>query len=179
MTSKENFRWLIGDIDSTLVLQVFYKKNEDYEEYGIFNIEDVLETPCDELEIDVGNINDLTNLLTLGVVRFININDRSDVLEVPFRKLYLLYENANVLGEENHNKLISFSEMDAFSVIDGTIKSDLLVNSFVVNKPSDDLDQVMKIAYEYGSYGMNEKIAALNKIDSINHRRLLSEIKDS
>ena len=145
---------------------------------GIFNIEDVLETPCDKLEIDAGNINDLTNLLTLGIVRFINTNDRSDVLEVPFRLLWLLYRDANVLGVENDEKFISFKELDTFSVIDGTVRNDLFVFSAKINEPSVDLRKVMEIAYEYGNYGMNEKIKALEEVDDINHRRIISDEKE-
>lgn len=178
MTSKDNFKWLIGDIDSTLVLKVVYKKENVCEDYGIFNIEDVLETPCDKLEIDAGNINDLTNLLTLGIVRFINTNNRSDVLEVPFRLLWLLYRDANVLGVENDEKFISFKELDTFSVIDGTVRNDLFVFSAKINEPSVDLRKVMEIAYEYGNYGMNEKIKALEEVDDINHKRLLTEVKN-
>ena len=178
MAKDKNFKWIMQDIDSTLILKVVYIKNGVQEEYGIFNVVDVLETPCDKLEIDTGNINDLTNLLTLGIVRFTNIIDSSDVLEIPFRKLYLLYKNASVLTEETEGKLIPFSELDTFSVIDGTIRNDLLLFSCQIDKVSDELSNVMKIAYEYGEYNMQEKFSALNKITEINHRRLIDESKD-
>ena len=178
MAKDKNFKWIMQDIDSTLILKVVYIKNGIQEEYGIFNVVDVLETPCDKLEIDTGNINDLTNLLTLGIVRFTNIIDSSDVLEIPFRKLYLLYKNASVLTEETEGKLIPFSELDTFSVIDGTIRNDLLLFSCQIDKVSDELSNVMKIAYEYSEYNMQEKFSALNKITEINHRRLIDESKD-
>lgn len=176
--TENNFKWLINDIDNSLVLRVIYKNNDIIEEYGVFNVSDVLETPCDELEISTGNINDLTNLLTLGVVRFINISDHKDVLEIPFRKLYLLYKNGNMLGINNENKLISFQELDTFSIIDGTIRNDLLVFSAVIDKPSNELEEIMKISYEYGSYGMQEKMDALNKITIINHKRIVNDEKE-
>ena len=178
MANKYNFKWLTSDIDNSLILKVIYKNDNKYEEYGAFNISDVLETVCDELDISTGNIHDLTNLLTLGVVKFVNMSDRSDVLEIPFRKLYLLYKNANVLGDTKEEKLISFGELDTFSIIDGTVRNDLLVFSAVINEPSDDLNQVMKISYEYGNYGMQEKLEALEKITSINHKRLVREHKE-
>ena len=176
--TNNNFKWLINDIDSSLILKVIYKKDNIIEEYGAFNIDDIFESRCDELEIATGNINDLTNLLTLGVVRFININDRRDVLEIPFRKLYLLYKNGNMLLEDNKNKLISFVDLDTFSVIDGSVRNDLLVFSAVIDEPSSELKEVMKISYEYGSYGMQEKMSALEKITVINHRRLVNDEKE-
>ena len=176
--TNNNFKWLINDIDSSLILKVIYKKDNVIEEYGAFNVNDVLETPCDELEISTGNINDLTNLLTLGIVRFININDKKDILEIPFRKLYLLYKNGNMLGEDNRNKLISFVDLDTFSVIDGTVRNDLLVFSALIDRPSNELEEVMRISYEYGSYGMQEKMNALEKITIINHRRIVNDEKE-
>ena len=177
MDKINNFEWLTGDIDNSLVLKVVYKKDNIYEEYGVFNIGEVLETPCDELDVASGNIYDMTNLLTLGVVRFVNVSDRADVLEIPFKKMYFLYKNSNILGEEEQDKLISFGELDTFSIIDGTIRNDLLVFSAVINEPTDDLKEVMKVAAEYGEYGMQEKTDALRKITVVNHRRIVNDRK--
>lgn len=178
MTNRKNFRWLTNDINDTLILKVVYINNGEKEEYGVFNVTDVLETTGDELEVETANIDDLTNLLTLGIVRFTNVSDASDVLDIPFRKLYLLYKNANVLGYTEEEKLIPFSDLDTFSIIDGTVRNDLLLFSSVISNVTDDLNQVMKIAYEYGSYGMQEQFDALSKITLINHRRLVSDEKE-
>lgn len=175
--TNSNFKWLTGDIDSSLILKIIYKKNSVQEEYAIFNVYDVLEVTGDKLEVETANIDDLTNLLTIGMVRFININDKSDVLDIPFRNLYMLYEDGNMLGE-NTQKLIPFSKLDIFSVIDGTIRNDFLVFSAIINNISDDLREVMKIASEYGSYGMQEKFDALTRVNMINHRRLVDDIKN-
>lgn len=178
MTKIRNFEWVTKDIDSSLILKVIYKKDNVYEEYGVFNVNEVLETPCEELDIAPGNINDLTNLLTLGVVRFTNVSDQSDVLEVPFRNLYLLYKNANKLGEEVQERLVSFSDLDTFSIIDGTIRNDLLIFSAMISEPTEDLKKLMKIAFEYGGYGMQEKIDSLSDITVVNHRRIMNDKKD-
>lgn len=178
MTRKENFKWLADDINNTLVLKVLYKKDNYKEVHGVFNVTDVLETTGDELDVETANIDDLTNLLTLGIVRFTNVSDQSDILDIPFRKLYLLYKNANVLGEESEEKLISFSELDTFSVIDDLVRNDLLVFSALISNIPNDLEEVMKIAYNYSSYGMQEQFDALNKITLINHRRLINDKKE-
>lgn len=178
MTKMNNFDWLADDINDTLVLKVIYKKENKEEFYGVFNISDVLETTGDELEVETANIDDLTNLLTLGIVRFVNINDRSDVLDIPFRKLYLLYKEASVLGENMEQKMISVQELDTFSIIDGTVKNDFLVVSAKIDQESDDLREVMKIAYEFGNYSMQEKFDALSKVNLINHRRMLSDKRE-
>ena len=175
MINNRNFKWLLQDIDSTLVLKVLYKNNDEEKEYGVFNVFDVLETPCDKLEIDNGNINDLTNLLTLGVVRFVNMVDSSDILEIPFNKLYLLYKNSFRFDEEDNVRLIPFSELDTFSIIDGTVRNDLLLFSAGVNDVSKELSLLMEIAYKYNEYGMQEKFNALKKINEINKNRVLMD----
>ena len=176
--TNNNFKWLMNDIDKTLVLKVIYKRNDREEEYGIFNVFDVLETTGEELDVKTANIDDLTSLLTLGIVRFVNILDSSDVLDIPFRNLYLLYQNANVLGEDVSSRVMSLEDLDIFSVIDGTVRNEFLVVSAAINEPSAELDEVMKIAHEFGSYSMQEKFNALSKITVINHRRLVAEQKE-
>lgn len=178
MIREDNFKWLVNDIDNTLVLKVIYKKDSVEETYGVFNVKEVLETSVDELEVQTGNINDLTNLLTFGRVLFVNYEDNADILDIPFRNLYLLYKNAHVLGEDDMKKPLSFSELDAFSVIDGTVRNDCLVMSARINNVSSQLDEIMKIAYEFGSYSMQEKFDALSKITYINHQRVVSDEKE-
>lgn len=178
MTNKKNFRWLEDDINDTLVLKVVYNSGDKEEVYGVFNVMDVLETTGDELDIKTANIDDLINLLTLGIVRFVNVSDNSDILDIPFRKLYLLYQNGNVLGKTEDVKLIPFSDLEVFSIIDGTVRNDFLMFSAVIDDVSEDLQEVMKIAYEFMEYGMQEKFNALTKITMINHRRLVANQKE-
>lgn len=178
MAKNDNFKWLVEDIYSTIVLKVFYKKDAFEEEYGVFGVSGVFNTLGEDFDVETANIDDLTNLLTLSIVRFVNVIDKSDILDIPFRNLYLLYKTANVLGEDGEEKLISFKELDTFSIIDGTIKNDYLVFSAVISKVPEELDEVMKIASEFGQYGMQEKLDALNRITVINHRRLMLNNKN-
>lgn len=178
MAKDKNFRWLENDIDNTLILKIVYEEDNDIKLYGIFNVMDVLELTGDELEIETANIDDLTNLLTLGIVRFVNISDNGDILDISFKNLYRLYENANVLGENNHQKLISSEDLDTFAIIDGKVQKNFFISSALINQASDDLMEVMKIACEFGGYGMQEKFDALSKITVINHKRLVNEEKE-
>ena len=177
MATNKNFMWVEEDIRNTLVLKVMRQNNGESELYGIFEVLDVLETTGDQLDIETANIDDLTKMITMGMVRFINVVDSSDIIDIPLRKLSLLYEKGNVLNDIN-DKVIIFSELDAFSIIDGTVVNDFLILSAVINNCSDDLSKVMKIASEFGSYGMQEKFNALSDITLINHRRLINDRKE-
>lgn len=175
--TNNNFKWLINDINSSLVLKVIYKKNDVREEYAIFDVFDVVGATGDKINIETANIDDLTKFLTLGMVRFVNTDDISDILDVPFRNLNMLYQNGNIIGVDT-NKLIPMSKLEAFSIIDGSVKNEYFVFSALINDISDDLKEMMKIASEFGSYGMQEKFVALDKITMINHYRLMEDNKN-
>lgn len=174
---NNNFKWLANDIDNTLVLKVVSNENNEIN-YGTYCVMDVLEVDGDKINVATANIDDLTGLLTLGMVRFINISNSNDILDIPLKKIYLLYKNARFLENENKGRLLSFKELDVFSVINGKMRDDLLVFSGVIRECSDDLKNVMEIAYLYGSYGMQEKFDALCKITMINHQRLANDKKE-
>lgn len=175
--TNNNFKWLINDINSSLVLKVIYKKNDVREEYAIFDVFDVVGATGDKINIETANIDDLTKFLTLGMVRFVNTDDISDILDVPFRNLNMLYQNGNIIGVDT-NKLIPMSKLESFSIIDGSVKNEYFVFSALINDISDDLKEMMKIASEFGSYGMQEKFVALDKITMINHYRLMEDNKN-
>ena len=68
---------------------------------------------CNDFNIKnylIENIEDLTNMIGLGMVRFVNVCDDCDIIDIPLRNLYLLYQKGNTLGEVS-NKMVSF---DAF-----------------------------------------------------------------
>lgn len=176
--TNNNFKWLANDIDSTLVLKVISNESNSDVDYGTYCVQDVLESDWDKIDIKTANIDDLTNLLTLGIVRFVNMIDSTDILDIPFRNLYKLYKNANVLGGEQQGRMVSFKELETFSVIDDEVRNDLLIYAAVVTDVSDDLDKVMKIAYEFGNYRMQEKFDALSDVNIINHRRLIEDEKN-
>lgn len=172
--TNDNFKWLTYDIDSSIVLKVVYKNSDKIDDYAIFNIIDVLDVSGNSLNIMTANIEDLTNLLTIGIVRFANMGDLSDIIDIPFRNLYKLYQNGNKLGE-NTNKVLSFSDLDAFSVIDGSMRNNCLIHSMIINDTSDDLCRLMEIASEFGSYRMMKKFECLSEITLINHKRLIND----
>ncbi len=169
--ANDNFKWLTYDIDSSIVLKIMYKNKDSND---VFNVIDVLDVGGNSLNIMTANIEDLTNLLTIGIVRFANMGDLSDVIDIPFRNLYKLYKNSNKLGD-NTSLMLSFNDIDAFSVIDGSIINDCVICSTIINDVSSDLSRVMEIASEFGSYRMMKKFEALSEITLINHRRLVND----
>lgn len=172
---SKNFKWLAEDIDNTLVLKVVSKENNKEVSYGAYCVYDILEADGDRINVKTANINDLSSLLTLGMIRFINISDNKDILDIPFRNIYLLYKNARILGEDVEGSLMSFKELDAFCVLNGEMRDDLFVFSGVIGGITEDLKELMDVAYNFGKNGMQEKLDVLNDITMINHRRLIND----
>lgn len=177
INDKKNFKWLAQDIDATLILKVISTQNNSEAVNGVFNVSAVLETTGDKLEVETANIDDLTNLLTLGIVRFVNVADPRDILDIPFRNLYKLYGNANVLGNTSSEKLTSFDELEVFSVIDDEMRNDCLIFSALIGDVTEDLNEVMTIASIFEKLGMQAKFDALSRVNLINHRRLIADKK--
>ena len=173
--ANKNFMWVEEDIRDTLVLKVIYRENGKEELYGIFEVLDVLETTGEQLDIKTANIDDLTNMVNYGMVRFVNVVDDSDIIDIPLRNLIVLYRNGNVLGNTCVKKIVSFRELEAFSIIDGAITDDLEIIPALINKPSEDLENIMNVSSLYAGYGMQEKFNALSEINLINHRRLMRD----
>ena len=169
--ANDNFKWLTFDIDSSIVLKIVYKNTNDY---TIFNVIDALDVSGNSLNIMTANIEDLTNLLTIGIVRFANMGDLNDIIDIPFRNLYKLYQNGNKLGD-NTDSVLSFGDIDAFSVIDGNLRNDCLIYPMIINDVSNDLYRLMEIANGFGSYRMMKKFETLSEITLINHRRLIND----
>lgn len=174
MKNKNNYYWLKNDIESSLILKV-YSNNESV--IGTYEIQDVLETDGDDLNIKPANIDDLTNLLSLGIVRFTNIINSNDIIDIPFRNIYKLYINANVLETQQQGKRISLKELDGFAVINKQIKENLIIYPAIYNNISEDLLQIIKTSSEFGNYGMQQKFDALSDINLLNHKRVNEDNK--
>ena len=86
---SDNFKWLAGDIDNTLVLKVVSMDNDKEISYGAFVVYDILETDGGKIDVKTANIDDLTSLLTLGMIRFVNVGNNNDILDIPFRNIYI------------------------------------------------------------------------------------------
>ncbi len=166
----ENFRWLIADIYSTLFFAL-YNKDEMYGTYEILNI---YEANMDRLKVEDANVDDLTDLLTICVVRFVNISDEADIIDIPFRKLHMLYDNANKIQSEEEVKKIDLLELEVFALIDGFIpkNDDFKVAPVVINDVSLELGKILEVSKSFGNLGMQETFDALCSIDTLNQRRM-------
>ena len=109
-----------------------------------------------ELEIDIYTLNDIISSLSMPN------RDFRDEANGPILK----------------SDILTIDNLNVGMKLDGTVRNDFLVFSATVGEVSEELMEVMEIAYKFGSLGMQEKIDALNRVTLINHRRLMSDDKN-
>ena len=105
--SNKNFKWLINDIDSSMIIKVLCGDGDIDSRCIVFNVFDLLSGTGDSIDIETANIDDLSKMLIFGVIRFVNVDDASDILDIPFRNLYMLYNKGSVIGSNNESVVVS------------------------------------------------------------------------
>ena len=165
MNQVFNLNWLVEDIDSSYVMTLY----EGDKTLGVYGIMDILTNGLDELNIRFANIDDLTHFVSHAIVRFAEIKNNDNVLDIPIRNLYMLSKYANGLGESD--KLIPISVLEAFCVRNNEVLSEKITASiYKIAEDTENLEEVMNITKDFNSLGMNEKIDALEKINILNYK---------
>jgi len=173
---NNNFKWLVNDIYNSMILKLYYKKNNSSMMCGSFDVLDVVNTIGDELDIEFANIDDMTKLLTMGMVRFTRVDDISDIIDIPFRNLYKLCQNYN--ENLDGSQVVSLEELEAFAVFDGAlINKGYYVEGCIVQELTEEIKRLIEVASGFGNLGMQEKFDALTEVNMIDYRRIQSDKK--
>lgn len=163
-----DFNWMVRDIDISIIFMLS-KDNHVVSGYQVYGI---LSTDMNELAIKFANVDDLTNFVNYAVVRFVDVKNNNNIIDIPVRKLSLLYKNANKIEEGTSRKKIKLNELECFSVLNEEAISDgYLIEAINFNDVSDELTKVMDITANYFNMGMQEKFDALANINLINYQR--------
>lgn len=173
-----DYEWLTKDInDSIIITLVDVKENGEFHQYNSYQAIDVIDISGNDVSIGAANVNDLSNLLTIGTMRFKSITN-DEILDISFNNLYKLYENANDISLDNSkvkitNRLLRLDELNAFTIIDGTIPTEnYKIISTIINKIPTDLLQTIELARDYSTMSLDEKFRALSKLNQINECRI-------
>lgn len=176
-----DYEWITQDINNSIVLMlVNVKENGEINQYNSYQAVDVVDIVGNDVSVGLANVNDLSNLLMVGTMRFKGIGN-NEVLDVSFSSLYKLYENANVISLEPMkiqmvNRLLGLGELNAFTIVDGTVPGDnYKIIATVIGEMSQDLKRLIELARDYGMMSMDEKFWALSEINQINEQRIKRE----
>lgn len=176
-----DYEWITQDINNSIILMlVEVKENGEIKQYNAYQAVDVVDIVGNDVSVGLANVNDLSNLLTIGTMRFKG-NVNSEILDVSFNNLYKLYENANVISLEPLkiqmvNRLLGLGDLNAFTVVNGTVPGDSYkIIATLVGEVSEDLKRLIELSRDYGMMSMDEKFKALSEINHINEQKVKKE----
>ena len=158
MDKTYNFNWLAEDIDASIILVLQDGKTE----LGSYLVKELKTLNPDGNLVKFAVIKDLKDFIDYTIVRFANSRDEESIIDIPIKKLKLLYDKKDS---------IYLSELDALGVYKEVISKGYAVYPYVVNEPSEDLKEVMNIASSYDELDMGKKIDVLEELNIINYQR--------
>lgn len=171
MNKLYDYEWITKDINDSIGINLL---DESKKSIGAFEAIDVINIAGDDIRIKEANINDLTNLINIGTMRFKSyIND--DYIDIPIRNLSKLLINPNIITiEENSlkNDIIPIKSLDASVKYNNSLVLEgygIIVTK--IKKESESLNKLIEIASTYGQMDMKEKFNALSEINDMNHEK--------
>ena len=173
MNKVYDFKWIVKEIDSSVMILLY----QDDKMVGGYQATYILAGDMNKLEVKFANIDDLNNFINYAVVRFCDVENKYNIIDIPVRKLKQFYESSNMLGSKKEKIRIKPSELDCFSVINGKNNIDGYMLEIVsYNDVSDELKQIISIANDYQSLDMQGKFDALGSINLTNYKVENSEV---
>ena len=167
MDKVYDFGWMVNEIDNSIAI-VLTKDNLTLSTYQISHI---LTGDMKQMEVKFANVEDLENFVLYAVVRFYDVRNRKNIIDIPVRKLKQIYENSNKYDSEKKKKKIKLGELECFSVVnDGTYNDDIAIEVISFDEISDGLKKIIDLCSKYGKMNMMEKFDALCDINLINYR---------
>ena len=167
MNKVYDFNWMVREIDSSIMI-LLYKDNVMV---GGYTASYILAGDMNKLEVKFANIDDLNNFINYAVVRFCDIENRYNIIDIPVRMLKKFYESSNILGDIKERIKVKASDLDCFAIVNGTNNiDDYMLEVVSYNDVSDEFNRVITIANGYHSLNMQEKFDALGNLNLTNYR---------
>ena len=157
-----DFSWIIKDINETLIIKAFYREGTSNFEVCNYSAKELLSTTGDKLLIEESNVSDISNFLNMGIVRFGNSN--GGIMDIPFRSIYMLYNNAIDFYKDNESSnIVDFSSTEGFSV-----QKIYDLQSFIISTIPSNLLEIIEIAKNFSIMDSNKRYKALVRVMEIN-----------
>ncbi len=166
MDKTYDFNWMTSEIDNSIVFGLI----KDGKVVSTYQVSYLLTGEMNQIEVKFANIDDLEKFINFAVVRFYDIANQYNIIDIPLRELKKLYDNSND-WDNNKNKRIKLSDLDCFSVIEGKRNNkEYLIEVVKIQEVSEEFMMILKICSDYGKRGMSEKYDALYEVNSTNYR---------
>ena len=166
MDKVYDFNWIVSEIDHSIILKLL----DDDKLIGIYQVSDI-GYEIEDVEVKFANVADLIKFINHCGIIFRDVNDSNNIIRIPIRKILLLFSYSNTLDEDG-KKSIKVNNLEAFMMRGGELlKGNYQIQAYKVNDESDELKEVMEIAYKFGNMGMQETIDALEKVNLVNYHK--------
>ena len=90
----------------------------------------------------------------------------------PAKITYVREKENDIEIDDVKEKWIEADDVEAFMIRNGElVKEKYQIQTCKVNEESDELKEIMEIAYNFSSLGMNDKINALETVNLVNYHK--------
>ena len=166
MNKVYDFNWIVQEVDNSIIIMLY----KDNKLVGGYQARYILAGNMYNLHVKFANVDDLDSFLNYAVIRFCDVRDSYNVIDIPISMLKKLYDGSNKLGIDFDRKRMELSELDSFAILNKKrIKEDYLVEAVSYNELSDELNKIIDIASKYRDMGMQERFDALASINLANY----------
>ena len=168
-----DFNWILNDVDQTLIFMI----KDTNHMLDSYQVSELRISGTNPVIVREANIMDLTGFVNLATIRFVGSLDKKNIVDIPLRKLALLYESSSDVTE-GAPKGISLPELDTFAVYnDKIIKDDGKIYGYRIGEVSDNLKSVMDIARHFNEGDMKRQLEALKEIYQISYARTNKDVR--
>ena len=166
MNNVYDFNWVVNEIDQCIVLKLV----DNDKTLGIYQASEI-GYDLNDIEVRFANVADLIRFINHSGIVFRDVSDSNNIIRVPIRKILLLFNNSNKLGDKG-NKNINTRTLEAFIMYNNELlKGKYQIQAYKVNDESEELKEIMDIAYRFGNMGMQDTIDALEKVNLVNYHK--------
>ena len=174
MNRIDEYNWLLEDIDNTLIFIL----KDGKEMLGSYKVDSLIVNGNEQVKVRFANIMDLTTFVSYGMVRFVDPQNKENIVDIPLKNLGKLYKASSKVID-GVPEGIRLTDLDTFSVCNGKIAKDgFAIYGYIVNELSEELADIMRITSQYDKLSMNDKIEALEDINLLNYQKTKEENKN-
>ncbi len=167
MKKTNNFSWILNDIDQTLIFMI----RDASGMLGSYQVGELRINGVDPVNVKAANIMDLTNFVNFATVRFVNSLNNQDIVDIPIKKLSLLYDACAEITEGVPRK-VTLAELETFAVYDNkVIRDGYYIYGYKIGELSKELDLILKASSNFNSFDMNTKLGVLKEINTVAFER--------
>ena len=164
MNREYDFQWVVNEIDNSLIFMLKSGK----ELLGSYYADSLKINGIDMVSVKFANINDLTNFVNYSLVRFVNSLDKTNIIDIPIKKIYELISAVKSSDPEP----IELEKLGSFAVLsDKVVSYGYAIVPYKVRDANDEFVDMMRKISEFDQLSMNQKIDVLEDINLINYHK--------